>query len=324
MRRLIKRRSEEPSPDSRGGLYFASPPGGIEFIPSGCVLLDCVLGGGWPIGRIANIVGDKSTGKTLLAIEAIANFSRTYPRGKVRYAESEAAFDPDYAKALGISLPDSCLNEVQTVEEMHADLLAFCESCSKARAPGLYILDSLDALSDAEEMERDMTKGSYGAKKPRLLSELFRRVKRLLQESKVCFIVISQVRDAIGVTFGDKLSRSGGRALDFYASQALWLAHLGVRKRTINKTERAIGITIRARCKKNKISLPFRECELTISFGYGIEEEESLSAWLKEVGASAAGLSLEDLRQRTREKWSQIETDFIPKRSKYSSEEGKD
>ena len=152
-----------------GGAYFSAPSKSLQFISSGCKLLDCVLGGGWVLGRIANIVGDRSSGKTLLAIEACANFARQYSKGNIYYREAEAAFDVRYAETLGLPTDRVDFSDsFHTVEDMFEDLTKVLESESKA---GLYIVDSLDALSDRSELKRDMDKGSYGAEKAKQMSE---------------------------------------------------------------------------------------------------------------------------------------------------------
>ena len=198
---------------------------------TGCTLLNCVLGGGWAYSRVANIIGDKSTGKTLLAIEACANFALENPTGKIVYVEAEAAFDEDYAESLGLPLgrvefPDG----IDTVEDVFEDL----DKRMAEDVRTLYIIDSFDALSDRDEAKRAIDQGSYGQSKQKKTSELFRRMIQRFKRSNVTLLIISQVRDAIGVAFGDKLKRSGGRALDFYATHALWLAHLGQIKKNLS------------------------------------------------------------------------------------------
>ena len=299
--------SEEP-----GGLYFSSEKKNYQFISSGCTTLDCVLGGGWPLGRIVNVVGDRSTGKTLLAMEAIANFFLKYDTGWARYVEAESAFDSDYATALGIPMSRvENKNDLDTVEAVFEDLDAIAY-----KEPGLYIVDCLDALSDKAEMERGIGEGSYGAAKAKKLSELFRRLVRKLSKKKICVMIISQVRDNIGITFGEKHSRSGGKALDFYASQILWLAHIKTNSREINKVKRPVSVRIKARCKKNKIGLPFRECEFNIRFGYGIEDTEACQEFLTTIGKTVPKTP-EALREAVIREWFAIEKKFIPEERKY-------
>lgn len=264
---------------SSGGLYFTESE--VERFSSGCSLLDCALGGGWPVGRIVNLVGDKSTGKTLLAIEACANFLKKFPNGELYYAEVEAAFDIPYAQSLG--LPKGQVNfpeDVLTVEDVFESLTEVC----KVEKPSLYVVDSLDALSDRTELTQPIDKGSYGAAKAKQLSQLFRRLVQELAGRHVTVFIISQVRDNIGVTFGKTTTRSGGRALDFYSSQVVWLAHLARIKKVRKGVERTVGVSVKATVEKNKVGMPFRDVTFPILFGFGVEDVTAGIQWLISVG----------------------------------------
>lgn len=299
------------------GLYFSSPKQNIKFIRTGCTVLDCVLGGGWPLGRVVNVVGDKSTGKTLLAMEAIANLFLEYDDAQAWYNEAEAAFDHDYATALGIPFDRVAMTEgCTTIEDLFDDIDRIVKK--ERSVPGLYIVDSLDALSDKAEMERGIDEASYGGAKAKKLSEFFRRITKDVKKSNICLLIISQVRDNIGAMFGEKHTRSGGKALDFYASQVLWLAHTGILKRTVNKIERPVGVKIKAKCKKNKVGLPFRECEFEITFGYGVEDEKASLEFLKSIGVQAKPTG-DELRKLVVEQWYKIEKTFLPARRKYGT-----
>lgn len=203
MKREIKH--VEPS-KNEGGLYFTSvKKENIEFISSGCYLMDCVLGGGWPLGRMSNVIGDSSTGKSLMAIEACANFHHQFPNGKIYYLETEAAFDLDYAEALGMpisrvifpadDLPDN------TVESWFEHLSSVLTELEQNKLPCLYIVDSLDALSDRAEKVRDIDKGTYAMNKQKLIGQLFRQHIKRIEDTRLHLMIVSQVRENIGVCF---------------------------------------------------------------------------------------------------------------------------
>jgi protein RecA len=316
----------------------------LPFVESGCKLLDCVLGGGYVLGRVVNIVGDRSSGKTLLAIEASANFKRQYPKGVIRYLEAEAAFDEEYAQALG--MPTSAVSfatDIDTIEGWFADLNKTMDALPEG-VPCLYVVDSLDSLSDTKEMARKDDEDSFGAAKAKKISEGFRKIIRRIEEKQVLLVVISQLRDNIGAMYGAKTKRSGGRALDFYASHILWLAEIGKSKKTINGVERVVGINVKATCKKNKVGMAYRECAFTLVFGYGIDDVSANVEWLLTVAGGAAVLETlrltakgykaalsrlrdqgaeamapvrEQLNNAVVQAWRDVEVEFLPKAGKY-------
>lgn len=378
-----------------GGSYFEAPTP-VSCISTGCRLLDRVLGGGFAEGRTGNIVGDTSTGKTLLAIETCANFVLKYPTAKeaaIRYAESEAAFDIPYAKSVGLPEKRIQFNKggvlLDTVEDWYEDLEAFCDHVEgvkfvgyaakkgkekeseetdegessillkkvarktkpilgrKPLKAGLYILDSCDALSDEDEKASKFGKDSYGGKKPKLIGQLFRRIIRRLEKLNITMLVVSQVRAKIGVSFGKKISRSGGKALDFYSSQIIWLSDLGKIEETKAGIKRKVGTWTRVKCEKNKVGIAFRDCDLVIRYAYGIDEFDTALQWFIEVkradvmgfpesgkAATAAareylkslnGLDADEMKEERRllneavdKVWFEIERKFLPTRSKYS------
>jgi recombination protein RecA len=323
--------------------YFTSEKTNIKFISTGCTVLDCALGGGIALGRIANVVGDRSTAKTGTATEVLINFVHGYPDGVAAYRETEAAFDEAYAEAMGLPLDKVDFgpeDKLHTVEEFYNDLDKFCDARLKDKSPGLYVLDSMDALSDEAEMERAIDKDSFGAGKAKKLSEMFRKINQKQEKAEVTLLIVSQVRDNIGAMFGEKHKRSGGRALDFYASQVVWLANLGKVKKTINKVERTVGIKLKASIKKNKVGLPFREAEFQFEFGFGTNDLLASVDWLKEVSrldaidlkvdeykafvndiAKMSSQEYADERARAtlavKQVWAEVEETFIPKKKKY-------
>lgn len=327
--------------------YFTSSKENIAFVSSGCAVLDCALGGGFALGRTVNVVGDKSTSKTGLATETLINFCQQYPEGTAAYRETEAAYDMEYAQAMGLPIDKvdfgDLENPLMTVEDFIRDFEKFCDQQAKRKKPGMYVLDSMDSLSDEDEMETDIGKGTYGMAKAKKLSIFFRKMTRKQEQAKVMLFIVSQVRDNINaMAFGEKHRRSGGKALDFYASQVLWLAHTKMLKRTINKVERPYGIEIKAKCKKNKVGMPFREADYTFEFGFGVNDLLASVNWLEEVNRldafdlkvseykdyvkgiaemSSKEYAEERARAATAVKtvWAEIEEGFIPKRSKYGA-----
>lgn len=323
--------------------YFTDEKANIKFVSTGCTLLDCALGGGLALGRTANVVGDKSTAKTGTATEVMINFSIQFPKARIAYRETEAAWDDGYAEAMGLPIEridfGNREDPIITVEDFHNDFEAFCDA--QKGEPGLYVLDSFDALSDDAEMARDIDKPSFGAAKAKKMSEMFRKITRKQEKANVLLLIVSQVRDNIGAMFGEKHKRSGGKALDFYASQVFWLAHIKILKRTINKVERPYGIEILAKVKKNKVSMPFREAQFTFEFAFGINDLLASVTWLNEVDRldvvdlkkgefkeyvkGVSNMSTDEYRfERVRsatavkQVWSEIEHTFLPKRQKYA------
>lgn len=324
--------------------YFTSEKENIQFVSTGCAILDCALGGGLAVGRTVNVVGDKSTAKTGTATEVMINFANIFPKGAIAYRETEAAWDDSYAEAMGLPIDRIDFGDredpIITVEDFYNDFNAFCDQQKKAKEPGLYVLDSFDGLSDDEEMDRAIDKGSYGAAKAKKMSEMFRKLTRKQEQANVMLFIVSQVRDNIGAMFGEKHKRSGGRALDFYASQVFWLAHIKILKRTINKIERPYGIEIKAKVKKNKVGMPFREADFTFEFGFGINDILASLSWLDEVNRledfdlkkselkdyikelndfndEEYGQARAEAAKVVKKVWAEIEETFLPKRRKY-------
>ena len=325
------------------GNYFAKPKKNIKFIKTGSTVLDMALGGGYPIGRMVNIVGDKSTGKTLLAIEAAANFAAKYPDGEIWYNEVEAAFDKEYAEALGMPIDRvEFVEDCYTVEDFYKDINKTSKRDNEY--PGLYILDSLDALSDDAELARDFSDKTMGMNKPKKTNELFRRLNQKISKANITLIIISQTRDKIdAMAFGKKWVRGGGRGMDFYATHVIYLAHIKAHTRTIKNVKRVTGIQIRAKIDKNKIAFPQREAEFPILFGYGVDDVKSCCEWLVSIkqfkvtcgfpnekkGVTAYINYIEEfsdkkykkavvkLRKSVRKLWMEIENELLPVRKKY-------
>lgn len=312
----------------------------VKMFPTGCTLLDLQQGGGWVLGRCVNVVGDSSTGKTGLAIEAASNFARIYGPECVRYVETEAAFDERYAERLGLPSHIQRSTAVRLVEDFNDDLSDFLKGLKGSA--GLYVIDSVDALSSQAEADRSISdKSTYATEKAKVLGEVFRRQVVDIAKKNVCLFLISQTRDNIGNPFLPK-TRSGGRALDFYSSQTVWLSELGKDKHTVSGVERITGINVRAANRKNKVGEPYRTVDILIVFNYGIDDEVSCIAWLKRNKADESTLLMPldayerairrardkhalddlsryagDLRAATKARWLEIENALRPPIKKY-------
>ena len=267
-------------------------------LPTGATLLDLGLNGGWAMNRIVNVVGDTAAGKTLLAIEACATFAAAHGVRDIRYNEAENAFDRDYAMTVGLPpnisfTGDEAPLEVdrrgsRTVEEFEEDFSRWLKPRIGKGRPCMYVLDSFDALEAASELKRSFGDRQPGAKAA-LASEFCRTHVADIDAAQCLLMIISQLRDAIGVMFGETQVRSGGRALDFYSSQIVWLATSKRISGKVAGVERYVGAHTMYNVKKNKIGKPFARHKLAIFYNYGIDDELSCLEWLQENKLGAAG-----------------------------------